>query len=340
VEKVTIRNMRRVLLWLLLILALIFLYFRLTAPAPDRQVLWGATFSARFSRDLGLDWKANYAALLDDLKIRHLRIPIYWDIAEPKKDSFDFSETDYEVAEAAKRGADVILTIGVRSPRWPECYYPGWTANLDDTARQERILKYVRTAAARYATSSAVRYIQVENEPYLRFGNCPYQDVPGTLEAEIKAAREAAPLKPILLTSSIFVDPWYHAAKRADIFGTSMYTDLYNDQLGYVHYPFPPEYFRVKSAIIRALLNDFRKPFIVIELQAEPWVKGGLSEGTLAEQKEHYSPQNLANMLVYAKKSGFGEYYLWGSEWWYFMSTKQNDPAYWEVARGAFKTSK
>lgn len=78
---------------------------------------------------MNLDWHAAYTEMLDDLKVKHLRLVAYWPTIEAEKDNYTFTDTDWQLEEAQKREAKVIMAVGARSPRWPECHYPEWTKN-------------------------------------------------------------------------------------------------------------------------------------------------------------------------------------------------------------------
>src|SRR4051812_9822637 len=43
------------------------------------KIIMGTSFTPDAAEDLGVDWKANYTALLDDLQIRHFRLMSYWE---------------------------------------------------------------------------------------------------------------------------------------------------------------------------------------------------------------------------------------------------------------------
>ncbi|MBI4119635.1 MAG: EamA family transporter [Parcubacteria group bacterium] len=101
-------------------------YLHTTAPDPERPIAWGITFSQKFSRELGLNWKENYEAILNDLNAKHLRLIAYWDLIEPEDGKFDFADLDYQIRRAEENGAEIILVIGQKVPRWPECHYPEW----------------------------------------------------------------------------------------------------------------------------------------------------------------------------------------------------------------------
>ncbi len=82
---------------------------------------YGVSFSVKYAKELGVDWKANFTALLDDMQIKNYRLMSYWDDTEPQQGTFEFSDLDWQMNEAAKRGAKVSLAVGMRQPRWPEC---------------------------------------------------------------------------------------------------------------------------------------------------------------------------------------------------------------------------
>ena len=55
---------------------------------------FGATFSKKFCEELGLNWQETYIAILDDLKVRNLRLPAYWDEIEPDEGTYNFKDFD------------------------------------------------------------------------------------------------------------------------------------------------------------------------------------------------------------------------------------------------------
>jgi hypothetical protein len=118
----------------------LFLYVNLPGPPPRPDVRLGLTFSARYAADLGLDWRETYRALLDEIGVRRLRLPVYWDLIEREKGRTDFEDLDWQIAEAKKRGATLILAIGQRVPRWPECHIPAW-AKEDRALREEKLFE-------------------------------------------------------------------------------------------------------------------------------------------------------------------------------------------------------
>lgn len=321
------------ILFVLLFILLLFGYFNLPGPAPREDVSLGMTFSSRYAEGLGLDWKETYLALLDDVGVKKLRLPVYWDLVESKKGEYDFSITDWQLEEAAKRDAEVILTVGLKVPRWPECHIPEWAA-ADEELRRAGILSLMEKTVEHYKDNRTITTWQVENEPFLPFGICPAFDV-SFLEQEVALMRRLDPSRPVLLTDSGELSLWYGAASRGDEFGTTLYRDIYSKHVGgYFTYPIGPNFFRFKAWLVRTFAGQDN--LMVIELQAEPWASGWIANIPLSEQFRTMNEVKLRENVDYARRVGFRDIYLWGGEWWYWMKVKQNYPAVWETGKQLF----
>jgi len=113
-----------------------------------------------------------------------------------------------------------------------------------------------------------------------------------------------------------------------------MYRKVWSTQFKtYLNYPFPPVFYWRKAEIIRKIFN---KKVICVELQAEPWGPELLYSSPLGEQEKTMNPEQFQKNIEFAKKTGFDEFYLWGSEWWYWMKEKQNKPEIWNEAKKLF----
>jgi len=119
-----------------------FLFFFVGKAKPADEINWGIVFSQKHAEFLGLDWKENYSAILDDLGVKHLKLIAYWDLIEKEPDNYDFSDLDWQTQEAEKRGAKILLVIGIKVPRWPECHFPDWaeTETLNEREIQQKVL--------------------------------------------------------------------------------------------------------------------------------------------------------------------------------------------------------
>jgi drug/metabolite transporter (DMT)-like permease len=306
-------------------------YYENKPVPPPTQVLWGVTFSPLMSKNLGLDWHANYSAIINDLKPSSIRIVGSWDTIEPKQDLFDFSELDWQMTEAEKAKIPVIIVIGQKTPRWPECKFPSWLDANNELLRENSLLKYENVIVNRYKDRSDLLYWQVENEPFLPFGECPVSDSE-LLDREIALVKSIDPAHPILLTDGGEFGDWYRAAKRADVFGTTLYRTVYNKVFGHITYPLTPESYPLKESLIKFLTKKPDEKFIVIELGLEPWTKKQIYEISPQEQLSLFNVSDFNEMIEYAKQARFDDYYLWGAEWWYAMKEKYGHPEFWEAA--------
>lgn len=298
------------------------------------KIRLGVTFSPKHAVYLNLDWQSVYVGLLDDLKVRNLRIPTYWNFLESEPFQYNWSQTDFMLDEAAKRGAGVILVLGQRQPRWPECYVPDWVNNLKPKERREKLLEFIEQTAKRYKNHPAVWAWQVENEPFLSFGeNCEVADKE-FLAKEVELVRNLSNKK-VILTDSGELGFWALPMRMSDVFGTTLYREVYDNNLGYITYPATPFLYKLKSKALRGLFAPNNQKTIIVELQAEPWLRGG--EFTSAqEQARQFSTEDFKNYLTFASKTGFDEIYLWGVEWWYFMD-QNGHPEYLNFAKTLFR---
>lgn len=327
-------NPLRVLFILFLCLTAIFIFFLayfFTGQAlVAEKIEWGITFSQPFAEKLGINWQEAYTALLDDLKIRKLRLVAYWSEIERNRGEYNFNDLDWQVQEATERNAEVILVIGQRTPRWPECHLPDWAGKLPEKQKQKELLSFLETVVKHYQKSPAIQYWQVENEPFLYgFGECPDLDE-DFLEQEITLVGKLD-RRPIILTTSGELSLWSQPASRATILGTTLYRVIYNDYLGVVHYPIPPVFYYKRAQLVKKLFN-LDKVFVV-ELQAEPWWPKQIYETPIDKQFRSMNIDEFQKTIKYAKQTGFDEVYLWGAEWWYWLKEKEHDTYFWGEAR-------
>ena len=295
----------------------------------EKDALLGATFSTVYADDLGIDWREAYTATLDDLGVRQLRLPAYWSRLEPEPDVFDFSELDWQLEQADRRGAKVILAVGRKLPRWPECHVPKWAVGMNEDLLRTRTLAMIGTVVRHYAKSPAITAWQVENEPFFDFGDCPPADT-DFLKQEIAAVR-ALDSRPIVISESGELSTWVRAASLADILGVSTYRIVWSRFTGYFYWPITPRIYRDRAAAVAPLTQKV----IVTELQGEPWTTQPIISMPVDQQLRLMNPVRLRSNLVFARRIGFSEVYLWGVEWWYWLKL-QGRPEMWEAAEALF----
>lgn len=321
--------MKKILL-LIIVLACLFCF---VGSAPEAQnIKWGVNFSQKQSQGLGLDWKQNYAALIDDLGAERIKLSSYWDLLEPEKGKYFFEDLDWQVNQAEQKGVDLILVIGMRTLRWPECHIPGWAKDLSKEEQQQEILELITETVSRYKESKSVVKWQVENETFFPFGECPWSDEK-FLKKEADLVRSLDE-RPVVISDSGEGSFWFKAAGIGDEVGITMYKKVWFSQFdNYLEYPFAPAFYQRKAWIIE---NIFKKKVFCAELQAEPWGSKLLFDLPLEEQKKTMTSERFEKNIEFAKKTGLDEFYLWGGEWWYWLKEKQGNPEIWDLARKLF----
>lgn len=321
-----------IFLFVYLVLAIKVLpHFPLKINLNHRSGEFGATFSKKFCIELGLNWQETYQAILDDLQVRYLRLPAYWDEIEPIEEQYDFKDLDYLVDEASAREAKIIITLGRRQPRWPECHSPAWINTKSVPKSQADLLEAIEKTVNRYKNNPNILYWQVENEAFLgTFGVCPEFDY-NFLEREVALVR-SLDSRPIIVTGSGEMSMWKKEKEMGDILGVTMYRVVYNSWAGYVRYFFPTSFYRLKAYL--AGVNP--KDVLNMELQTEPWVpKGKMIYLSLDELNKSMSVDQFKANLQYAINTGFKQTYVWGVEWWYWQKLYGN-PEYWTIGKTMF----
>jgi hypothetical protein len=333
-----------IFLFLIIAFLILFVFLFMGSPKEAKDIEWGVNFSQKHAKDLGLNWKETYLALLDDLKVRNLKIAAYWDLIEEEKGVYNFDDLDWQIERAEERGANVILVIGLKSLRWPECHIPDWFSESSKEEKNQKLLEYVEKIVSRYENSFAVQAWQIENEPFFSFGECPNMDS-FMLAKEINTAKiNDGKKRPIIVSDSGEFSLWFGAAQYADIVGITMYRKTWFVPPGfdsgnsekdgfYWSYPFQPVFYKRKADLVKSL---FDKEVWCVELQAEPWGPKLLYDLSIEQQKETMNLDIFRQNINFAKRTGLSKFYLWGGEWWYWMKKIQGDSRIWDEARNLF----
>jgi len=309
-------------------------YLFIGTPSQAEEISWGVNFSQKQAKLLGLDWQETYLALLDDLKVKNLKLITHWDLIEPEEGEYNFKDLDWQIQTAEEKGAKLLLVIGMKTGRWPECHIPEWAKILSKEEQQERILKLIEKIVLNYRSRTPIEYWQVENEPFFPFGECPKIDK-DFLKKEINLVKSLdIQGRPVVISDSGEGSLWITAAQLGDIVGTTIYKKVWFKQVGiYVYYPLPPIFYWRKAQLIEKI---FDKKVIVVELQAEPWGPKLLYDSPLEEQEKTMNLERFKYNVEFAKKTGLDQFYLWGAEWWFWMKEKQNQPEIWNEAKLLF----
>ena len=323
--------LKKIILGLLIFIVVFLLLFFVGKAPQAEEIKWGVNFSQKHSQDLGLDWRENYLALIEDLNVQYLKVAVHWDLIEPEKDQWFFDDLDWQIEAAGQRQAKVLLVMGMKTPRWPECHLPSWTRELDRQEQEDRILKMLEAVVLHYRDSETIYAWQVENEPFFPFGDCPWLHSRPFLKQEADLVRNLDyQNRPVIISDSGEWSFWFRAARIGDIVGTTMYRKVWFTGMNiYVTYPITPFFYWRRAQLVDWLYN---KEVLCVEFQAEPWGPKLLYDSPLEEQDKTMNQARFKQNIDYAKKTGFSTFYLWGSEWWYWMKTKHNDSSVWDEA--------
>lgn len=336
-----IKILKKKIFWTLLLAIWLLWLFKLADHYPHnidlkaKDDFWGLTYSTKFARELGLDWQDAYIKTIDDLQVKNMRLPIYWDDIEKNPGEYDFSDYDWIFDEGAKRNVKFIANVGWRLPRWPECHAPGWIASESEDTIKAKTMTMLEKTVNHFKDRPEIVIWQVENEPLFDwFGECPKGDR-DFLQAEIDLVREIDDSRPILVSASGELSSWRQEANMADIFGTTMYRVVWNPIFRYVRYPIPAWFYQAKAYVF-GLTRDRA---IVSELQTEPWVPNGtLADLHFDEYHKSFSLEQFKANLQFAINVDFKQTYMWGVEWWY-LQAQQGHPEYWHFAKSVFRNA-
>jgi hypothetical protein len=203
----------------------------------------GTTYTKHAAQSAGLS-HAEAFKLMHEMGIDTVRLGSYWDAIQPDgPGDWNTSELDEQLALARKYNMKIILTVGMKSPGWPEGYVPGWArpkelkadppkgffgkvdawlakhwsfyrenrgeaatpTNLaQDPKLREQALAYVGKLVEHVGGNDDIIAFQVENEPGMPFGpNREYVSNDFVAE-EIRTIKAADPAKrPLALNTGI-----------------------------------------------------------------------------------------------------------------------------------------
>ncbi|MFA5228224.1 MAG: hypothetical protein WC446_00415 [Candidatus Paceibacterota bacterium] len=316
---------------MLLIITPIIIYFFVGFSEEKEDTKWGVNFSLKQTEFLGIDDKQTYLALIEDLGFKKIKISVHWDLIEKEFEKYDFSLLDWQIQKAKENNAEVILAIGMKTPRWPECHIPKWAEGLEKKDQQSSIVNLIEAIASRYKNEKTVVAWQIENEFFLNFGKCPWKDE-DFFKEEIKTIRMVDKNRPVIITDSGELSFWIASSKLdSDILGVTTYKKVWQTNIKkYISYILPPIFYERRANLIKII---FDKEVIGTELQAEPWCANSIMNSSLEEQAKTMDLEQFKKNVNFAKKTGIKEFYFWGGEWWYYMLTKHGDDKIWNEVK-------
>jgi len=316
----------------------------------------GFTFSQQQASYLDISYQTAYQRLMQ-LSPALVRLAAYWNQVEPRRGEFDFSSLDWLVSHTPPR-TQVVLTLGMKSPRWPEYFIPTWLQQAndmpdgaqvsDDEQLRAALPAYVQAVIERYRESPAIAYWQVENEPFDPSGPRLWTIGQDALEDEIALVRRMDPLqRPVVVTTFEPTNPvrqlpaladGIHRRVRtlmqqADIVGLDLYPVRGAAILGrdvFVRWPAFIWQHQVRS--IQRMLAAAGKQTWMTEVQAEPWLVTHVVYLDRLPRPE-IVPSEMEFVVGQLRASGFQSALLWGAEYWYMRMQRFDDGRWWSSAQ-------
>jgi hypothetical protein len=312
-------------------------YLHTEASTPTQL---GVSFVPDYAQSLGVDPQKTMDALIG-IGVKQFRLVSYWSDMEPTPGHYDFSQLDWEFQKAEAAHAHIILTVGLRQPRWPECHMPGWAANEPISQWQPQLENFMTAVVNRYKNSPALISYQVENEYFLQgFGTCssiPNVATRSRLVSEYNLVSKLDPEHPIIIARSDNALGIPVRQPQPAEFSISIYRRVWDATFThrYLQYPFPSWYYAFLAGTQKIFLH---KDMMIGELQAEAWAPNGktIPQISIAEQNKSFDAQRFTSTVNFAKNTGMKSIDLWGAEYWYYRQQVLHDPSLMNVARQEF----
>jgi len=326
------------------------------------QMVMGTTYSHRQSKYLEMDEKETYVSVLD-LGFQRLRLAAYWDEIEKQADQYDFTTLDWQISEAKSKGMPLVLSVGIKSPRWPEFFIPDWVmrhthapygAELTEKNPylRQRALKFIETVVNRYEGERIIRYWQVENEPLDRSGANFWWIKKSFVEEEVALVRRLDDRdRPVLVTVATYPNAFVRWMFRlfsmnrpipeimecGDIVGLNVYHAIGQKfwRVKFYFWIHPEERLKYYSRIVH-LAKLRNKELWITELQAEPWEPGELAYRG-EERPPSGWPEHARVVFDEFRELGFRTVFFWGAEYWQYRKTRHQDAGWCEMFLGLLK---
>ncbi len=264
----------------------------------------GTTFSHKHASYLGLNPQEGLKKLIS-INLTPIRLCCYWNEIQPMKNKWNYSKIESLIEICEENRQNIVLTIGMKAPRWPEFHIPDW-ASVQSNEIETNCSNFVINTVRRFQKYKSITAWQIENEPLDPSG--PKNEIvdQAFLESQIKSVKEIDN-RPIMLTV------WANTFNSRSCFNSILHMcDIIGLDI-YFKVPGPGIYFGPEGGVlnIKEKLKHCSRPVWITELQAEPWENrwtkirnGSMSHAKLLENFKQIVNLGAENIL------------LWGSEFW------------------------
>jgi hypothetical protein len=320
-----------------------------------RPLKLGTTFSQLQCHYMGLDYQDAFRQICT-LGLSRIRLCSYWNEIEPVEGKLDFTTLDWLLEESQKYDVELVLTVGMKAPRWPEYHFPDWLkARYDTTASPEPLdrrraiadltLRFIDTVMHHTRQVPNLKYWQVENEPFTHL------DIAGGrflsaefVRQEVELVRSLAlPGQKVLMTNAIALPAANQAEDEqafqlslalADGVGINVYSKVPAGKTFFYLQPLPVFWNKLRQW--QRDLEAHGKEHWIAEAQAEPWEPNKLVAMDRAEYPSS-SPWRAGKLATFLGDMGYETVMLWGCEYWYWHKTNgRND--WWQTIQQLIET--
>ncbi len=322
----------------------------------------GLTFSPGEAAYRNLPWQSAFDAALD-VSPSLVRLGAYWSEIETAPGHYDFTTLDWLLDRATARGQPVLLTVGMKAPRWPEYYLPAWLSSVeqsygarvsDSAPIRSATLAFVRATLEHVRERSVVAAWQVENEPLDPSGPHAWRIGSDFLAQEVALVRSLDERRrPIVVTMFVETQPfaaWPPA--RAEIVARAIEVLVVADVLGLDVYPsrsvrvagvdltmtWPSWIWSGILTEVRALATTGGKDAWIVEAQAEPWLTAGRVPPPIWPGAE-LAPASTLGVVGQLQAAGYRTVLLWGAEHWEARRAQHEDSSWWAAVTNFFAQS-
>ena len=296
----------------------------------------GVSFIPDYASSLGLNPQQTMTALLK-IGVKNFRLTSYWSDLEPTQNNYNFSSLDWQFKLAQQYHAKILLVVGLRQPRWPECHPPSWILKQPTSVWENELYSLMTKLINRYKNSPSLSAYQLENEYFLKgFGDCTNFSR-SRLIYENNLIKKLDPNHPIIVGRSNNALGFPIGQPQPDEFSISIYKRVWDANVThrYLEYPYPNWFYSFLAGIQEIFLH---KNMIIGEMQAEAWPPNykTIPQTSLSEQNKSLNATRLKNRFSFAKSTGMHTIYFWGAEYWYYRKEILHDPSLWNVAKEEF----
>ncbi|MFC1780605.1 hypothetical protein ACFLY9_02830 [Patescibacteria group bacterium] len=304
----------------------------------------GTTFDIDYATHLGLNWKDTLEQIVN-LKLSPIRIGIKWSRVKVQKKKYNWLDYDEILELLDSKNIPILLSVGMKSPRWPEFFIPDWietnTTNsiidINESNIKDSLFEFIKITIERYKHLRNIKWLQVENEPFLESGPNKLRISQDLLKEEVSFVRSISN-RQILLTAqglpttgllAEYLKGRYKYKNKliniADIIGFHVYPKFEHESLLN-----KPKTFSASKTAWKYLQKLFNKTQSVnkecwcTELQAEPW------QVELVSHKDTYvnktcNPKMVKNYIKKLENIGFKTILVWGTEFHIKCEHEGND---------------